>query len=328
MADVLLASMQKTGVKTLSIIDTISELATDKTEASRLTLPSPVIRVSSSTPGTPHAQNKSKQTLLLTGGVKPGGQPGVPPRNPKVSVPFYSPNVSSLLSTSTTKSNNNTTTPHQSPAATQDNSILGGSVHVRSKSLFNGAKPRFFATSSPKNSPSATTPATATAVSSAKHLNLSAISRHQSSNNGHHLPPPHPASSSFVQTPKSVTNASTTSTSRGQTPDWIRDIFLQAKRGNREKLVSLSDEDNRSTVRLKSTFFFLKFFELSSSDGAAWKQNKLFQKIYVLHYFWPTMDLPTLLKKYPRESQHSTRLFEKILKKYIDRRCRSLIWIF
>ena len=254
MADVLLASMQKTGVKTLSIIDTISELATDKTEASRLTLPSPVIRVSSSTPGTPHAQNKSKQTLLLTGGVKPGGQPGVPPRNPKVSVPFYSPNVSSLLSTSTTKSNNNTTTPHQSPAATQDNSILGGSVHVRSKSLFNGAKPRFFATSSPKNSPSATTPATATTVSSAKHLNLSAISRHQS--NGHHLPPPHPASSSFVQTPKSVTNASTTSTSRGQTPDWIRDIFLQAKRGNREKLVSLSDEDYRSTVGLKSTFFF------------------------------------------------------------------------
>ena len=47
-----------------------------------------------------------------------------------------------------------------------------------------------------------------------------------------------------------------------------------------------------------------------------------------VHYFWPTMDLPTLLKKYPRESQHSTRLFEKILKKYIDRRCRSLIWIF
>ena len=53
-----------------------------------------------------------------------------------------------------------------------------------------------------------------------------------------------------------------------------------------------------------------------------------FINIYVLHYFWPTMDLPTLLKKYPRESQHSTRLFEKILKKYIDRRCRSLIWIF
>ena len=119
MADVLLASMQKTGVKTLSIIDTISELATDKTEASRLTLPSPVVRVSSSTPGTPHAQNKTK-TLLGGGsvGVNSGGQPGVPPRNPKVSVPFYSPNVSSL-STSTTKSS----TP-QSPAS-KDNSILG-----------------------------------------------------------------------------------------------------------------------------------------------------------------------------------------------------------
>ena len=30
------------GVKTLSIIETLSELATDKTEASRLTLPSPI----------------------------------------------------------------------------------------------------------------------------------------------------------------------------------------------------------------------------------------------------------------------------------------------
>ena len=27
--------------------------------------------------------------------------------------------------------------------------------------------------------------------------------------------------------------------SRGQTPDWIRDIFHHAKRGNREKLVSM-----------------------------------------------------------------------------------------
>ncbi len=35
------------GVKTLSIIETLSELATDKTEASRLTLPSP-IRLSAS----------------------------------------------------------------------------------------------------------------------------------------------------------------------------------------------------------------------------------------------------------------------------------------
>lgn len=35
------------GVKTLSIIETLSELATDKTEASRLTLPSP-IRLSTS----------------------------------------------------------------------------------------------------------------------------------------------------------------------------------------------------------------------------------------------------------------------------------------
>ena len=67
MADVMIPSnnnaassklqQQKSGVKTLSIIDTISELATDKTEASRLTLPSPVRVIN---------------------------HPGVPPRNPKV----------------------------------------------------------------------------------------------------------------------------------------------------------------------------------------------------------------------------------------------------
>ena len=34
--------MQKSGVKTLSIIDTLSELAHDETEASRLALPSPI----------------------------------------------------------------------------------------------------------------------------------------------------------------------------------------------------------------------------------------------------------------------------------------------
>lgn len=49
--DRLVSSMAKSnnssGVKTLSIIDTISELATDKTEASRLTLPSPLRLISS-----------------------------------------------------------------------------------------------------------------------------------------------------------------------------------------------------------------------------------------------------------------------------------------
>ena len=37
-----MSKMQKSGVKTLSIIDTLSELAHDETEASRLALPSPI----------------------------------------------------------------------------------------------------------------------------------------------------------------------------------------------------------------------------------------------------------------------------------------------
>ena len=156
---------------------------------SRLTLPSPVLRVGSSTASglpspRPAPHPPSQQT-------KTNGQPGVPPRNPKVSVPFYSPNVSSAA----------VVTSHQA-----------------SKSLFNGAKPRFFATSSPKHPQNST---------DAK-LNLSAISR---LSNGHNSIQQAPT---FIQTHKSISN-----TSRGQTPDWIRDIFLQAKRGNREKLVRI-----------------------------------------------------------------------------------------
>ena len=215
MADVLLASMQKSGVKTLSIIDTISELATDKTEASRLTLPSPVIRVhggsSGSSPRTPphlQQQHHGGKSKPLTSG---SGQPGVPPRNPKVSVPFYSPNLST----------SSTTSP--------------------GKSLFNGAKPRgFFATSSPKHpqnsSPISPATAAATNTTTAK-LNLSAISRQQQSNNGTNMQQHQP---SFVQNHKSNSISNNAAASnRGQTPDWIRDIFLQVRRGNREKLVSI-----------------------------------------------------------------------------------------
>ena len=145
------AGLQKSGVKTLSIIDTISELATDKTEASRLTLPSPV------------------RTVV--------NHPGVPPRNPKVSVPLSSPMNAHL-----------------------------------------GAKPRFISSSPKKTPPS---------VSSPK-LNLSAIQQNNLSlfSNASQTPPqqPHPP-----PPPRD-----------GQTPDWIRDIFHHAKRGNREKLVSAS----------------------------------------------------------------------------------------
>lgn len=148
MADVMIPNsnnnagvvQQKNGVKTLSIIDTISELATDKTEASRLTLPSPVRVIN---------------------------HPGVPPRNPKVSVPLSSP-------------------------------------------LNLGAKPRFVS-SSPKK------PSVSNNVS--PKLNLSAIQQNLSVFSN--------ATNQSGQTPRD-----------GQTPDWIRDIFHHAKRGNREKLVS------------------------------------------------------------------------------------------
>ena len=51
------------GVKTLSIIETLSELATDKTEASRLTLPSPIrLSASSMKNQTSPMQNPGKNT--------------------------------------------------------------------------------------------------------------------------------------------------------------------------------------------------------------------------------------------------------------------------
>ena len=54
------------GVKTLSIIETLSELATDKTEASRLTLPSPIrLSASSMKNQTSPMQNPGKNTVNL-----------------------------------------------------------------------------------------------------------------------------------------------------------------------------------------------------------------------------------------------------------------------
>ena len=147
------AGLQKSGVKTLSIIDTISELATDKTEASRLTLPSPV------------------RTVV--------NHPGVPPRNPKVSVPLSSPMSSHL-----------------------------------------GAKPRFIS-SSPKKTPPSVSPKLN--LSAIQQNNLSLFSNASQTLPQQHQPPP----------PRD-----------GQTPDWIRDIFHHAKRGNREKLVSASSQSS------------------------------------------------------------------------------------
>ena len=177
----------RSGVKTLSIIETLSELATDKTEASRLTLPSPV-RILSNT-------NNSQPNHL-----------NLPPRNPKVSVPFHSP----------------------SQQKQQQMHYINPPNHVNSG--YNGAKPRFL-TSSVANSVAKKMHSSiiVSPIASTK-MNLSAITNNNKQstpviNNSHH--------STANQ------NAGSDNSQRGQTPDWIRDIFHHAKRGNREKLVSL-----------------------------------------------------------------------------------------
>ena len=76
--------MQKSGVKTLSIIDTISELAQNENEASRLTLPSPI-------GANPHGTNPH--------GANSQGANGAPsPRSP-IKKKFSSPVISVSSST-------------------------------------------------------------------------------------------------------------------------------------------------------------------------------------------------------------------------------------
>ena len=81
--------MQKSGVKTLSIIDTISELAQNENEASRLTLPSPI---GANPHGTnPHGTNPH--------GANSQGANGAPsPRSP-IKKKFSSPVISVSSST-------------------------------------------------------------------------------------------------------------------------------------------------------------------------------------------------------------------------------------
>ncbi len=155
-------------VKTLSIIDTISELATDKTEASRLTLPSPV-RTYRPNPG---------------GLQLPVVQTRVPPRHPKVSVPLSSPQ----------------------------------------NGHFNGAKPRFLSSSPNGSSPGISSSANNSNSSSKifSKMNLSAI-----------LPNTNQSPDRSRPTKIGPTNQQRS----GQTPDWIRDIFHHAKRGQLDKLV-------------------------------------------------------------------------------------------
>ena len=165
--------MQKSGVKTLSIIDTISELAQNENEASRLTLPSPIS--------------------------------GSPANRSPVKKKFSSPVVSITSSTRSAAG----------PAA----SVVSGSGGVGARPKFNSADAvEAVKTSSPLKD------SLCNNLSNVDRLNLSAIASHS----------PHNAFTPFVTL---KANADAKQSKVQQTPDWIREIFLQAKRGNLDFLV-------------------------------------------------------------------------------------------
>ena len=63
--------MQKSGVKTLSIIDTISELAQNENEASRLTLPSPISLSPKKSPVKVNPKMSSPSLSIAANGARP-----------------------------------------------------------------------------------------------------------------------------------------------------------------------------------------------------------------------------------------------------------------
>ena len=157
--------------------------------------------------------------------------PGVPPRNPKVSVPLSSP----LQNQNQQTGNGNQYQQH------------GGHSNG-----FNGAKPRFLSSSPAAKKMHQNPNASANAiVLSPSKMNLSAIHSVSASSSGVQSAIQSPALQSQSASNNNTTgivqqghhqqgqqNNNCNNNSRGQTPDWIRDIFHHAKRGNREKLVS------------------------------------------------------------------------------------------
>ena len=67
------SSMQKSGVKTLSIIDTISELAQNENEASRLTLPSPISGSGSPANRSPVKKKFSSPVVSISSSIRSSG---------------------------------------------------------------------------------------------------------------------------------------------------------------------------------------------------------------------------------------------------------------
>lgn len=190
------SKMQKASVKTLSIIDTLSELVQDEGAATQLASPAPA----STRPRPPYSHQQHRSP------VPPGSSRGhQPPPPPPPQLKPRSPKV-----------NNSQFVPSPSP-------------------------PQFLV-SSPKRSPASLSP-----------LNISAISTSNLSSVGHasvpylngKSPGPQSLQNSFGAKVKKKKSSNfvggrqySAASSRGQTPDWIREIFLHAKRGFTDKLVS------------------------------------------------------------------------------------------
>ena len=265
--------MMKTSerVKTLSIIDTISELAKNENEASRLTLPSPISNHQNnpmnkslrkhSTPtkftGQVPFQNGSPkspkmQSSMVNQSNDASGQHSmqVPPLiSPSLNGPNASPitpnftlyeidqkqNHSKFLSSSPTspilKPNNKSKGTPLSPFSGGARSKLGSLRIIRGSSQDHSTH----LTPDPIRKSEFHSP-----TKNRNHLEShNSHSQKQFSHNSSSAPFGTKRQQPFV-TLDSSGGVLETENGKVQTPDWIRDIFHHAKRGNREKLVRKS----------------------------------------------------------------------------------------
>ncbi len=202
--------MQKNGVKAISIIDTLSELAQHGQQGDVVAAPSAV----SSPAARPYYHYPLNSPPVQTNGHKPERReapppPSLQPRSPKVVNIVPSPPK----------------VRHRSHVAATSNGVVG--VPLATSSAVNLAESSLLLNNS--------------AASGGGSMNLSAISspggRPLVVNGG--AKSKQPRNGPVPVPPPLMAAVPTTSTSsRGQTPDWIRDIFLNAKRGIIDKLVS------------------------------------------------------------------------------------------
>ena len=275
MSDVMMKTSER--VKTLSIIDTISELAKNENEASRLTLPSPISNHHQSSPINKSLRKHSTPNKIKVSQVLPFQNGNNVPNSPEIQAlsvnkagdvsthysinppPLISPpvngpklkpmapnftlyeidqkqNHSKFLSSTPTspilKVNNKSKGAPLSPFSGGARSKLGSLRIIRGSSKEHSAhltpdpirKSDFNISANRENSLDSHN------SSEKKHLNNKLS---HSSAVPFETKRPQP----FV-TLDSSGGAIETKNGKVQTPDWIRDIFQHAKRGNREKLVS------------------------------------------------------------------------------------------